>query len=352
MARIFEERVKQVTATTGTGPFALSSTPAGFQAFSAKCAVGDIFEGCIVASDGTWQSGSFTYSAANEITTLAVYDSSNSGSAVTFGAGDKEVFIGLTARTASTIRERLTANRTYYVATTGNDSNDGLSSGTPFLTIQKAVDVIAQTLDLNGYVVTVQLADGTYTAGITDKAFVGSQSITITGNTTTPANVLISVSSGNCISWRTKNALTLSGVKLAASSGSGLLCNGGGVVSFSAVDFGACSTAHIYVRNPGSFVSAAGNYSISGASPAHALVLDQGGYGFENKTVTISGTPAFSMGFCFARSLGFLSFGGTTFSGSATGKQYDLSLNSVAYASGVTLPGGSVGTTTTGGQYA
>lgn len=33
------------------------------------------------------------------------------------------------------IREKLTANRTYYVSNSGSNSNDGLSSGTPFQTI-------------------------------------------------------------------------------------------------------------------------------------------------------------------------------------------------------------------------
>lgn len=36
---------------------------------------------------------------------------------------------------------QLQQNRTYYVSPTGNDSSDGLCSGQPFQTIQKAVDV-------------------------------------------------------------------------------------------------------------------------------------------------------------------------------------------------------------------
>jgi len=60
-------------------------------------------------------------------------------------------------------REILTADRTYYVATTGNDGNSGLTVGSPFLTLQKAIDVIAGDLDIRGYNLTIQLADGTYT---------------------------------------------------------------------------------------------------------------------------------------------------------------------------------------------
>lgn len=58
-------------------------------------------------------------------------------------------------------REVLTVNRTYYVSTTGSDSNNGLAAGIPFLTIQKAIDVVA-SLDIGIYNVTITLASGNY----------------------------------------------------------------------------------------------------------------------------------------------------------------------------------------------
>lgn len=100
MALITADRIKQTTTTTGTGPFALSAVATGFRAFSAKCAVGDTFYGSIVADNGDWQSGLFSYSAANQVSTVEVHDSSSAGSAVTFAAGNKEVFIGPTAKLA------------------------------------------------------------------------------------------------------------------------------------------------------------------------------------------------------------------------------------------------------------
>lgn len=64
----------------------------------------------------------------------------------------------------STTKEILTADRTYYLRPDGNDANTGLSntSGGAWLTLQHAWDWVAHNVDLNGYQVTFQLADGTY----------------------------------------------------------------------------------------------------------------------------------------------------------------------------------------------
>jgi hypothetical protein len=100
-------------------------------------------------------------------------------------------------------REVLTANRTYYIRADGSDSNTGLAdtSGGAFLTIQKAINVIAGTLDIAGFSVTIQVADGTYTGPSTLKNVLGYSSpgcLVIQGNSTTPANVLISTTGATC----------------------------------------------------------------------------------------------------------------------------------------------------------
>jgi hypothetical protein len=71
----------------------------------------------------------------------------------------------LAAAAAGSAREVLSANRIYYVATTGSDAADGLLITTPFATLTKALTVAAG-LDFNSYRVTIQLADGTYTEGV------------------------------------------------------------------------------------------------------------------------------------------------------------------------------------------
>lgn len=52
-----------------------------------------------------------------------------------------------------------TTNITYYVATTGSDSNDGLTIGTPFRTIQHAIDLIPDRVIHD---ITINILDGDY----------------------------------------------------------------------------------------------------------------------------------------------------------------------------------------------
>lgn len=58
-------------------------------------------------------------------------------------------------------RRKLIANQVYYIATTGNDANVG-SAGSPWLTLQHAMNVISNTLDLSIYKVTVNIGAGTF----------------------------------------------------------------------------------------------------------------------------------------------------------------------------------------------
>jgi len=95
MALVIADRVKDSTTTTGTGTITLSGTaPTGFQNFSVIGNTNTTYY-CI-AGQGTaeWEVGVGTYASSG--TTLArttVLSSSNSGSAVNFSAGTKDVFV-------------------------------------------------------------------------------------------------------------------------------------------------------------------------------------------------------------------------------------------------------------------
>ena len=97
MALTLNDRVKQVSTTTGTGTITLGITPSGFQSFTDGLSDGDTTYYSIVNTESgvsEWEVGLGTYTASG--TTLSrdtVFTSSNSGSLVNFGAGDKDVFI-------------------------------------------------------------------------------------------------------------------------------------------------------------------------------------------------------------------------------------------------------------------
>lgn len=91
MALIVKDRVKETTTTTGTGTLTLTGAETGFQAFSV---IGDGNTTFYTITNGTdWEVGIGTYTLSG--TTLSrdtILESSNSGSAVDWGAGLKDVF--------------------------------------------------------------------------------------------------------------------------------------------------------------------------------------------------------------------------------------------------------------------
>ena len=94
MARLFD-RVKETTTTTGAGDITLAGAATRYVTFGSVFSVGDEqVPYCIEAQSGSeWEVGLGTYSATNTLRRDKVLASSNSGSAVNFSAGTKDVFI-------------------------------------------------------------------------------------------------------------------------------------------------------------------------------------------------------------------------------------------------------------------
>ncbi|MBB5053061.1 hypothetical protein HNQ36_003052 [Afipia massiliensis] len=254
-------------------------------------------------------------------------------------------------------REVLPGNRTYYVAPSGSggsDGNDGLTALTPFLTLQKAWNTIL-ILDLYGFVATIQIADGTYTSGVSSAFAPVGGIVVIQGNSGTPANVLISATSANAFNFTglPKN-VTIKDLKVqTTTSGVGIRASDKGVtVSFSNINFGACATQHIQVASGGT-VSAIGNYSISGGSVNHVRV-DGAGSQFNGSTiaVTLTGTPNFAHSFTWGFSASVQNWFSWTFTGTATGSRYSVESNALVntFGGGASyFPGNSAGSGTNSG---
>jgi hypothetical protein len=260
--------------------------------------------------------------------------------------------------TSAQVREYLTAGRTYYVRTDGNDSNNGLAN-TPagaFLTIQHAVDVVCTAIDINSQIVTIQVVDGTYNynAAVVLKDYVGIGPIWLQGNTTTPANVPLSVTGASAI-IATSGNWVIKGFSITSTGANsdGISVDGLARVTYTQVNFGACGRYHVF-GSSGATVIGTGAYSISGGGYGHLGGGANTRIGLSSATVTVTGTPAFTT-FALATFASTMEFYSTTFSGAATGKRYEATLNAVIYTSagGANFfPGDSAGTTTTGGQYA
>lgn len=361
MTAIFADRIKETTVTTGTGALTLAGAMTGFRAFSTACSVGDTLFYAVQAVDasgsptGDWEVGEGTYSGSNTLSRTTVIASSNANAAVNFAAGTKQVWLTHTARQASWQREKLSANRTYYVSTTGADTNDGKSSGAAFLTVQKAIDTVANTLDIpSGITVTIQVADGTYTGSNTLRRFTGGGSVIINGNSSTPTNVVISTTSADCFSAaHGVFGYTLQNLYLnTSSSGNGINANSNAYVLGTNLAFGSIASFGAYAWN-GGVVHLYGNITINGGMLGFA-VAGMNGMVSAGAAYTFVFTPAISLWFAQATG-GTVTLVGSTWTGSfATGKRYDAVANGVINTNGQSttwIPGAAAGTTATGGQY-
>lgn len=253
-------------------------------------------------------------------------------------------------------RERLTANRTYYVRTDGNDNNTGLanSSGGAFLTIQKAVNVVA-ALDISTFDVTIQLGNGSYSAFTVSAPWIGSGTVTVNGDTSTPSNVTITSSFACVVSNGTGSRIKVSGVTLAG-TGIGFYATGGQINGGAGLVFaGTSTTGHMRTNGVTSNIILNNSYTITGSAARHYYA---GPGGMINPdpgiTVTVSGTPNFSTAFAYADRLAIITTSNVTYSGSATGQRYNVSSNAVINTPGQGanfFPGNSAGAAATGGQY-
>lgn len=97
MALVLADRVKVTTTTTGTGTVALGAAQAGYQDFSVL-SNGDTTYYCIADNaTGAWEVGLGTYASAGPSLARTSVIASSTGTAVSFGAGPKDVFITLPA---------------------------------------------------------------------------------------------------------------------------------------------------------------------------------------------------------------------------------------------------------------
>lgn len=246
----------------------------------------------------------------------------------------------------------LTADATFYVATSGNDTTGDGSSGAPWATIQGALDKIWRTIDGGGYNVTIQVADGTYAVDLVTRRLVGVTRLTISGNAPNTSAVVIGSGTPGTTAFRHDTEgdyrllnLKLAGVAAVIHRGAYLICEN---QPSSATGF-LCWNA-LYGR-----LMLTGTTAVSGASVGSVLSASYSGVLIvSSATITVS--PALTVTqFASATLMGLISVASTTISGTVTGKRYTVSGSSAVQApsggSTTFFPGSTAGTVSSDSYY-
>lgn len=100
---VYADRVKETTTTTGTGTYSLGGAPAGFRTFISAVGSGNLVT-YVCTNNTDWEVGEGTVSSGtpDTLTRTTILASSNSGNAVSWGAGTKEIFLTASATRLAT----------------------------------------------------------------------------------------------------------------------------------------------------------------------------------------------------------------------------------------------------------
>jgi hypothetical protein len=272
----------------------------------------------------------------------------------------------------------LTSDLTFFVdPSAGSDLNTGLI-GSPVQTIQRAFDILRDKYDLAGWTVTVQLANGVYSDGLKLRGrLVGQQSpasLILKGNSASPSSVTISDTTvptgffergdGVAVYANWGALLTVDGCRLVGGHRD-LWANTHSEIRILNIVFSNSGTTDTHLAaSHGAIVRVRGNYTVNGnCSRSHCLATDHGSVMLSdtgdpelNPTITFSGTPSVGitletqrMGMILTQS------SQTTFSGSVTGKKFQLDTLGLLWTNGsggtMYIPGDQGGTAINGAIF-
>lgn len=228
MSHIFADRVKETSITTGTGTFTLSGASTGAVTFNSVMANGDTCDYCIEGlnangtQSGQWEVGIGTYTDPDTLARTTVVASSNSGSAVDFSAGTKNVFLTLRAGTIVTPETGTFTPIAYGVSTAGTGTYT-IQSGT-YIKIGKAVIfVIRIAWTAHTGTGNIRISALPYAPSVGTMFACGADNLTFTGqlmvfsDSTVLTPVVITNGAGNAgIAMDTSCALYISGTYVTA----------------------------------------------------------------------------------------------------------------------------------------
>lgn len=94
---LYADRVQETTTTTGTGTITLAGAVSGFRTFTSAFTTGARVH-YVIAGGTEWEVGEGELATTTTLTRNVIFASSNSGNAVNFSAGTKNVFCDLPAQ--------------------------------------------------------------------------------------------------------------------------------------------------------------------------------------------------------------------------------------------------------------
>lgn len=257
-------------------------------------------------------------------------------------------------------RIRLTANTTFFVATTGNDVTGDGTVGNPYRTSSKVVSLLQSNYDLNSKTVTVFRQAGAYNDPVAvNGPLVGQSGAAQLVFDGVGATAVVTCA-GPCYLANTGGAFTLKNQKLVETTNFTVLASNGSSITLGAgLEFGTAPSGGSHINaTSGGFMQITANYAISGGAGAHFSVDGASNISIVGGiTATLTGTPAFTAAFALAQRGGVItdvSPGSITFVGGATGPRYSIVTNGVIDTAGggaSHYPGNAAGATATGGQY-
>ena len=242
-------------------------------------------------------------------------------------------------------REVLGAARSYYVdAAIGSDANDGLSPSIPFLTIQKAVTTATDSLDPNGFQVTINVAAGTYNEDVTMASpMFDGRTLALTGDPANPGSVIINGASQAIHANAIGAQLQVDGFRInSGSTGlqAGFLARV--VMSGATMQFGDCALRLCGAVNKGTLDIANSTIDILGDGFVAFQAVSNSDMLISGNAFTFAPGLRFSLGFLAAQQVCAIKVNNNTYTGTHSGRRLIVSENGVISTSNETataLPG-------------
>jgi len=261
-------------------------------------------------------------------------------------------------------RIRCSANLNLYIAPTGSDTaNNGLSSGSPFATLQHAINVLQKYYDGNGFSAQINCANGSYLMTGSSAVLsvstplLGFNGIVIYGNPIAPSEVIFAnTGSGDCFviinAVITFNGITFYGANR------GLAALGGAIVNLYNFQVGNCGDyqieaatgAQIYVNGTYTILASSGGNGFAHAHAGGTITLN-------SATCECSAGISYNIGFVVSDECGVIEAAYVTFGGSSSsvvGTRYQANINGVINTEGGGanyFPGSVAGESSSGGVY-